>query len=1301
MSVEIEGVKGYEYQYLATIYLSLLYIGKSNLEVYVENTEDARLIFTEEDREKEIYLQAKKHETAISIEDLCLWLTHFGERQSDEFLLSRISEENHYVVFISAGRCNDGLLQFIRNKDFHIQNNCAFQNKYLQELRKRVLTQFTGETKLEEARKMSVTAFFESINNKELKAILQKVSIAEQLTYKALLNKTLEILKTRYVISPSNVDYVVKLLDECIRTGRDTGQCIADKLKSIIDKYSQRILPDDVDYVDVPNQQIYEEVLEKEHALLLTGIPFCGKTSIAKALAQSYARQGYEVRQTNELGGDSGALSFLNNYSMDKRILLLEDSFGSVKIKSDKLECTQNIYKLITERASSTRKIIITTRLDLLLTAYGKMTIDECSIGNNHWFDQTMNNVTFAYEFWSKEYGDGIESKLYFNDIQKWLQQKNAGIFLEIGEIRNLKRLYPTIHDLRQESFEQVYNNARISSKSLMDKIKADGPDAIRAFICLGFCCNTISAVSMENLAFMLSESKETPALIKRKDHSIRCVTIGSDSPIEPSFPQYGEKHKIDSHILKSLQMFEQQGYIFRNKVANEVYFAHPIFHHTSSLLLLDELENQWDYNDIELLGMHGVSALDKKTNLCALDMLAYCIDSNCNRREAILSIILQALNSIFPATKDKAILLLDQRFDELTSEQQDKLVAAVKEHEFDQYLLWKNDEPFLNPNEDIQLAWDFSDLLGIESPIAIEDIKAIKSKQACPPRVMHNILKSTISENLPLDFLRISMTYDESIIREKAIYLIFKNHAADLQDVNSFLNDFDNANVTFELFRGALKAWSCYKQDDKNQILRYFVRNLQRCSVSIQSKDFLETFGDDYHSKSLDWNSYSPELSIELWNIWGIVFAEFFRSIPPKYLRMDEPHMERTVDLAVKYINNPRILVELFIAWNKWLSSCQCPTDYGMCLMEKVLNYIPASSPERETLFTEMLAAHDSSIITSHIKHIVDNWDSTIPREKELFFSLLQSERNDILWLKAVALTRRFVPEAVQYCVCKEDLLSKDAKEIVKKLRTEHLLEPCLNIHCGYPQPLWWNGYHHSNCELWDAIISEVLREDILDQSYEISLREFVDNEYNYDDRFERTRGLIWDNILSTKQKRDRTFSWLLQISCSHNQTNRDIWDKYFRACDISEKAAAYHGIADHIEALEYQNAPDGILNLFDQDEIFEFIYPLLEYDKLIKDFCNCIIAMGATEFNGEIIGRSLQEKISSTFISTIQTLYDKTPPRMQLTNEIVLRTTKRINLTDKRINNILEERRLQLIDIACKDKHALDDQYDLSNWN
>lgn len=1303
MSVEIEGVKGYEYQYLATIYLSLLYIGKTNLEVYVENVEDARLTFIEDDVKKELYLQVKKHDAAISIEDLSLWLTHFGKYQSDEFLLSRISEENHYVVFISAGRCRDRILQFIRNENFHIQNNCDFKYEYLQEFRRKVLAQHTGGTKLKNARKKSVIAFLSGIDDEKLKAILQKVSVAEQLTYETLLDKTLEILKTRYIVSPSNVDYVVKLLDECIRTGRDTGQCIADKLKSIIDNYSQRILPDDVDYMNVPNQQIYEEVLEKEHVLLLTGIPFCGKTLIAKALAQSYAQQGYEVRQTNELGGDSGALSFFNSYSMDKRILLLEDPFGSVEIKSDKLECKQNIYKLITERASPTRKIIITTRLDMLLMAYEKRTLEECSIRNNHWFDQTINDITFAYEFWRKEYGDTTESELCFNDIQKWLKQNNAGIFLEIGEISNLKRLYPTIHDLRQVPIEQVYNNARISSKTLMDKIKVSGPDAVRTFICLGFCCNTISTVSMENLAYMLSESTETPALIKHEDDSIRCITIGPHTSMDHSFPEYGDKYRIDSSILKLLRMFEQQGYIFRNKIANEIYFAHPIFHHASILLLLDELENQWDYSDLELLSIHGISALDKKITLCALDILTYCIKSECNCREIILPIMLQALSSIYPATKDKAILLLDQRFDELTSEQQDKLVEAVKEYEFDKYLLWHNDEPFICPDNNIQLSWhdSLSRLLKRESPVSIENISKITSKQDCAPKVMYEILKSAISENLSLDVLRIAMTYDESIIREKAIYLIFKFHAADLHDVNSFLNDFDNSNVTFELFRGALNAWSSYKQSDKDQILRYFIRNLQRCSVLIQSKYFLETFGDDYHRESLDWTHYCPELSIELWNIWGIVFTEFFHRMPLKYLRIDEPHMSRTIDLAVKYIDNPRILVELFIAWNEWLSRCQCPTDYGMCLMEYLLNYIPDSMPEREALFAEMLTAHNSSIITSHIRHIVDNWNSTTPKEKESFFSLLQSERNDVLWLNAVALTRMSVPKDVQCCIFKEELLSKEVAEIVKKLRSEHLLEPCLNVYCGYPQPLWWNGYHHCNHDVWDTIISEVLSEDILDQSYDISLREFLDDEYNYGHRFYRSGELIWVNVLSTKHKRDETFSRLLQISCTQNQSNRTVWGKYFCACDASEKAEAYHRITDHIEAIEYQNKPNGIFNLFDKGDIIEFIYPLLESDKLIKDFCEYIIAMYSARTTHKAIDNLSQDEIGSRFTEAIQTLYAKSPPRVQLTNKIVLSTMKRINLADTRIESILEERRKQLIDIAYKDEQAFDDEYNLSNWN
>lgn len=54
-----------------------------------------------------------------------------------------------------------------------------------------------------------------------------------------------------------------------------------------------------------------------------------------------------------------------------------------------------------------------------------------------------------------------------------------------------------------------------------------------------------------------------------------------------------------------------------------------------------------------------------------------------------------------------------------------------------------------------------------------------------------------------------------------------------------------------------------------------------------------------------------------------------------------------------------------------------------------------------------------------------------------------------------------------------------------------------------------------------------------------------------------------------------------------------------------------------------------------------------------------------------------------------------------MQLTNLIIRNTMKKINFSDKNINELLEKRRQQLIDIGRKKRQELDDQYHLENWN
>lgn len=350
MSVEIEGVKGYEYQYLATIYFSLLYIKKESVEIYVEDTEDARIVFGEDTAKQELFIQVKKHDGSITFHDVCSWMGHFGERQSKKFLLSQIAIKNRFAVFFSNGRCEDKTSKFINQDCFELGNKGKFNNQFLEDVKSLLLIQYSTDTTLNAERNGCITEFFQHYSNSEIKTFLKKISLMEQISLEILLNRIAEVLNTKFIIRSSAVDYVIKLLDECVRKGRDNRNDIAPIIRDILIKFSQRILPDSMNYIDVPNQKMYESILEEKNVLLLTGVPFSGKTSLAKAIAQHFAQQGYEVKQTSEFDGDDGALAFLNNYTDDKRLLLLEDPFGSVQLRNDKVECAEKMRKLIMER---------------------------------------------------------------------------------------------------------------------------------------------------------------------------------------------------------------------------------------------------------------------------------------------------------------------------------------------------------------------------------------------------------------------------------------------------------------------------------------------------------------------------------------------------------------------------------------------------------------------------------------------------------------------------------------------------------------------------------------------------------------------------------------------------------------------------------------------------------------------------------------------------------------------------------------------------------------------------------------
>ena len=88
MSVEIEGPRGYEFQYLITSAIAIQNLRCQSLIVESEAGEDAKLSISSNGTIHTVDVQVKSAAGDVSIDSLCEWLNHFTARQSNANLLS-------------------------------------------------------------------------------------------------------------------------------------------------------------------------------------------------------------------------------------------------------------------------------------------------------------------------------------------------------------------------------------------------------------------------------------------------------------------------------------------------------------------------------------------------------------------------------------------------------------------------------------------------------------------------------------------------------------------------------------------------------------------------------------------------------------------------------------------------------------------------------------------------------------------------------------------------------------------------------------------------------------------------------------------------------------------------------------------------------------------------------------------------------------------------------------------------------------------------------------------------------------
>lgn len=1314
MSVEIVGAQGFDYQYTVTLYMILKYLEMDHFEVLVENEsfEDAKLSYQLEDKTYHIELQVKKKASEIAYDEFATWLAHFQKSKSDCFILDRIQQsDTNYLVFVTNNRCTDNVSKFVGKENEIKENKICFSAEMLKDLKLRMLKGIDNKNEFGRKRKEHIEQYFNQKKN-ELNKVLGRVYIIER---KDQIEREIYIiLKEQYQIPKMICRDVMNQMLDVVRQGRDSGEDITALIREILkNKRFSRVLPEDKSFYKRDSIDILKSELLQKNLLLLTGVPFSGKTYIAKTIAQELQDNGYYVKLTDNIIEDQEAYYFLMSPENDSRLLLIEDPFGHIGKSENYIQIRDKIEGLIRDRLSINRKVIITSRLDILLDVFQKKQIEECKIQGNGWINTSISSKEEAEKIWLRFYGESDESLQVFERLKRSFDHHDETVFLEIGEMRHLLLSVQNINVLTHMSTDEIIKQARISSEEVCRKIKSYGETYKDIFILLGCFCNTVRSVSVKDLAYILCSNEESVSIRQKMEEEVT-VSIGDrqkNSHIHQEFPVYAQMPKLDEDIISILRVLCEKGYIYKERITNEIYFLHPIYTYASKLLLQEEIEDDWDIEKYIKYMRRAIGSLSSNAAFCSLCQLGQEFD----REQMIIDCIVEGSRSIFPAIRDVSILYLDQNFDNLNEQVQKDFMKNIRNgRTADKYMQWNGNECWYQM--DGKHYFDFfnmDDFWGKDINFTLEEIEErVRKKENFSKKEIYDILSSSLADNLSREFLEYTLLSDEAVIRSRAIFYLFKNYAAKLDfEKTEYLQRFENYNVVYGMLKGMFSSVNDFSEENVKKLIIYFQKQFERKSVSMYVEDLFDKFGDEYDSKAIDWGKYAEAERLRIWKIWAALFSKWLVCFPAKFMGMNEPHMSLNIDRSLKYLNNQKEVVDVANAWIQWIhnySKYHSVNDYGMSVLDYLITGTKNSACLRKGMIKKELKVNSTSLVTAHISHIVDLWDMLTDEERKDICEYLKNEmRGDMKWIQAVALTRKNVTKDIQIAITGNVFLDKEPKKIIDTLNEKNILTECLHIFCGFPQPLWFNGYHHSGkYSLWDGVMMEVLKKDIVDENYNISLREMIDELYNNNDHRFVNGYDVYKEMLSDEEKRKQIFERLAYTSVTQNQDNKKMWDELLQACSEEEKKQYFLIISNFIEMVEYENMGyNGLLCEYELKDIVHYILPCFSSDQSIYKLSDAMLLMYRNIQEMEV---DESKKVKQLYETMVQETYKNDPPRLLFTNKIVNYTCKEMGGVSDVMQKVLEKNKKDFWDRYERVKETFEsncplkirEEYRLENW-
>jgi energy-coupling factor transporter ATP-binding protein EcfA2 len=1233
VSVEITGPKGYEWQYRITSLIALQNLQSESLVVESADGEDAQLLISEPEAIHTVDIQAKSSQADIDASILCGWLTHFGRQHSTDALLSRLlADGGRVVVFVSAGRCGDSTRPLIRKL-----GNIQPHQDVPKEVSRAILNALchlssviSANPKLQRARRDHIATLIETFERKIaiLISALRRVVLWESTTTDEIDHRLSMILTQRHRVPLLSCVDVLHQLDAAVRSARDNRADVLPGVRSVLAERSARAMLGDEPHISTNQENSLLSTLKQTRVLLLTGRSQCGKTNMAKYLAQVMQGEGVNA----ELGQDpSQAWRFLSAQHEEPRLFLLEDPFDEMRSSTETLRPVETLRRIVKELRQH-RFLIVTSKLNTILPPHA-------------WHDLTVRDSMFLIRYWQTICADSQMLVSLQSTLEDGLKEQDEDQLLQPGHLLYLSRL-PDIQDL---PFERLSQLARFDIVPLAHALSDRTPVSrvVHIGLCLG--ASTVQRMPTDELAFVISETDVRPGF----SESFVIFSFRAETPVFPTPPPV---LALSTEVLHELSFLERSGHI--RTTTKGIEFTHPDYLAASQEILgtcaavaLPRLLAMLD---------RGLASLNQATALLSTAILSFIYDRyghDAAHREQVFEIAKHARDSILPAVREailEVVLAWLPTLD-VASRRQALSFVGVADFQYNE-ILWHGDIPSTSSSR------SFLDLMvGPHPPRSGKDDALLNSLvdphavYAISPRQAWNLVHYIhANPGVPGEATALVelMKQPYAFIRAKAIRVLVERHTDQPTLYLQPLHAEQSPGVLLAAIHECMRSWHNACEASQQQLRAWLVASLSKAPVAVVCSDLLTDFGDPYSNHGPVWIDHSTEQRRDIWKLWATLFPVYLRAIASQPFEHNAPHMDHTLRVAPGHLEGQDLseVVESWIMWIEGQLELRRLDDYELAVADLLL--ATAETDEKRTRCIERLLGHrDTGYVVTTVHYMVGKWNFLSEDERNLLREVLVGARPDSRWMRAVAITRKDVPPEIQLLLTGyEDLLSRPPRMITDSLSPD-LLSDALHVHCGHPQPLWWYGLHHDTHTPWRAVLEFIVNEP-MHRDFDLALRAFF-FALNLGDETDVGGALdMWRNLCQRGDAsvRQRLFDRLLSDSVEFNHPRTfGFWSILVEAASGEAEATTYtNGILDNFQAIS-QNV-DNIGKFFGEPLFRDRLIPKLARENEFLQICEDL--RRATTHNEKRSHMAHLEKILLRTPPRIFWLFDRIDPLLASTD-------------------------------------------------